>query len=1040
MRWIVGSSLRFRWLVVAAAAALLVFGGQQLRNEKVDVFPEFAPTKVTIETSCVGLSTSEVEELVTVPLEDALNGVPRVDVIRSQSVPQLSSITLLFKPGTEPLHARQLVAERLQTVAPTLPTWAAPPAVLPPLSATSRVMMIGLSSSTLSRLDLSMIAFSTIRARLLRVPGVANVSIWGQRLKQLQVQTDPQRMLAHGVSLNQVMEVTANALDAGTLKFAVGSAIGTVGFVETPAQRLSVRDVLPIVGPRNLAQVPVAARAGRTLRIGQLADVRYGSAPLVGDAVVNGGPGLLMVVEKYPGANTLQVTQGLDAAIAALRPGLPGVRIDSTIFRPATFIQTAMDNLSVAVVIGCILVALILAAFLFEWRAAAISLMSIPLSVGAAALVLDWREASVNTLVLAGFAVAVGVVVDDAIIDMENIVRRLRQRRAEGVRTPIGRVVLEASLEVRSAILYATLINVVAVVPVMVIGGLSGSFFRPLALSYALAVLASMAVALTVTPALALILLRRAPLKRREPPLVRLLKRAYSAVLSPVLRSPRIALAAALVVALLGLAVVPRLGQDLFPTFKERDFLMHWITSPSTSIREETRSVTAVSHELRRIPGIRTFGSHIGQAALGEEVAGPNFGENWVSVGPHADYHDTLASIRAVADGHPGIYHNVQTYLRERIDEVLAGSSEAIVVRIYGQDLEVLRGKADLLRSELAGVRGLVDLHTDVQAEVPQAVVRVKLPVARRYGLKPGDVRRAAGTLLGGEEVGDIFRAGKVYGVAVWSTPRTRGNVTDVRMLPIDTPAGGQVPLGVVADVRLGPTPNVIKRENASRYIDVNANVSGRDLGSVTGDVRSRMGALKFPLGYHASLMGEAAERQAAQKYLLVYAVAAALVIFLLLQVAFGSWRLACLLFLTLPMALVGGLLAAYSAVGVISLGALIGFYTVLGIAARNGIMMIAHFQHLERSEGEPFGPGLVLRGARERLAPILMTAFATGLALLPLVILGDRPGQEIEHPMAVVILGGLVTSTLINLFVVPTLYLRFGRSRSRAVASRTRA
>jgi Cu/Ag efflux pump CusA len=506
------------------------------------------------------------------------------------------------------------------------------------------------------------------------------------------------------------------------------------------------------------------------------------------------------------------------------------------------------------------------------------------------------------------------------------------------------------------------------------------------------------------------------------------LKRGYSAVLLRLVGIPRRVYLGVAVIALLGLLVLPRLGQDLFPTFKERDFLMHWIQVPSASIREETRSVTEVSHELAQVPGLRTFGAHIGQAALGEEIAGPNFGEMWVSIAPNANYTRTLADIHAIEQSHPGVYHDVQTYLRERIDEVLAGTSAAIVIRVSGPDLHVLRRTAGRMVSTLSSVGGLVDLHADIQADVPQAQVQVKLPVARRYGLKPGDVRRSAGALLGSEEIGDIFRGGKVYGVAVWSTPHTRRNYSDVRMLPIDTASGGQVPLGTVAAVNIHPEPNEIKRENASRYIDVAANVSGRDLGSVTEDVKQKLAQFKFPLGYHAQLKGEAAERQAAQHRLLLFALLAAVAIFMLLQTAFGSWRLATVLFATLPMALVGGLLAAYTAVGVISLGALIGFYTVLGIAARNGIMMIAHFQHLERHEGEPFGIDLVLRGAQERLAPILMTAAATALAVLPLVVGGDKPGQEIEHPMAVVILGGIFTSTVINLFVLPLLYLRFGR------------
>ncbi|MEA2296321.1 MAG: hypothetical protein QOE86_3960, partial [Solirubrobacteraceae bacterium] len=998
----------------------------------VDVFPEFAPTRVEIQTACLGLSATEVEELVTVPLEDALNGIPGVETIRSESVAQLSNVTLLFHRGTDVLEARQLVQEHLQTVAPTLPTWAAPPFLMPPVSATSRIMKIGLTSRTLSLQDLSLTAYWKIRARLLRVPGVANVAIWGERLKQMHVDVDPGRLRSTRVAVDDVMEATANALDAGLLQFSEGATVGTGGFIETANQRISTRNVQAIVTPEDLARVPLARRAGRQLLLGDVAKVTYGSQPLIGDAVVNDGPGLLLVVEKLQGANTLQVTRGVEHALDVLRPGLPGVEVDASIFRPASFIEQALHNLTLALIIGCALVVAVLVAFLFEWRAAFVSLVAIPLSLVAAGVVLTLRGANINTMVLAGLAVAVGVVVDDAIIDMENIVRRLRVRRAQGSAQPLASIILDASLEVRGAILYATLINVVAVLPVVVVGGLTGAFFRPLALSYALAVLASMAVALTVTPALSLILLSRGSLTGREPPLVHWLKRGYRPVLARVIKRPGTAYVTVIAVLLVGLVTLPRLGQELFPGFKERDFLMHWITPPGTSIPEERRIVTRASTELRRIPGVRDFGSHIGQAFLGEEIVGPNFGENWVSLDRKADYDTTLAAIRDVVAQHPGLYRNVQTYMRERIDEVLVGSSEPIVVRIYGDDLDVLRRTSARVRKAISGTEGLENVRSSLQADVPQIDVRVRLSVARRYGLKPGDVRRAAATLVASEEVGDLFVGGKAYDVHVWSTPATRNSLTAIRNLPIDTRGDRQVPLATLADVRVAPTPNVIQRENASRRIDVSADLRrGADLGSVTDDLRRRLANVALPLGYHAEVLGEAAERQSAQKRLLTYAVVAALAIFLLLQAAFRSWRLALLLFLTLPMALVGGVLAAYGGIGAISLGALIGFFTVLGIAARNGIMMITHFQHLERHEGEAFGPGLVLRGAGERLAPILMTASATGLALLPLALLGDRPGQEIEHPMAIVILGGLVSSTLLNLFVVPALYLRFGRSRA---------
>jgi CzcA family heavy metal efflux pump len=675
-------------------------------------------------------------------------------------------------------------------------------------------------------------------------------------------------------------------------------------------------------------------------------------------------------------------------------------------------------------------VILVLAFFLFEWRSALISLVAIPLSLVAAGFVLFVRGATINTMILAGLVIAVGVVVDDAIIDIENILRRLRQYRREGTDKSTAAIVLEASLEVRGPIIYATLIIVAAAVPVYFLEGLTGSFFRPLAFSYGLAVLASLVVALTVTPALALLLLRGAPLERRGSPLVAWLQRVYTGGLSRVIRRPRWAYATVALFIAAGIAVVPALGESLFPEFKERDFLMHWITFPGTSQPEEQRIVTQGSRELRQIPGIRNFGSHIGQALMGEEIVGVNFGENWISVDPKADYDKTLTALQDAVAGYPGVYTDVQTYLNERIKEVLTGTSEAIVVRIEGPDLEVLRKKAEEVEKVLHGIPGVVEAHADFVVDVPQMDVQVDLAKARHFGIKPGDVRRAASTLVAGEEVADIFRAGKAYDIQVWSTPQTRQSVTSVEDLLIDTPNGGHVRLGDVATVAVKPTPNVVERTNNSRRIDVGANVRGRDLGSVARQVDRSVKAIQFPRGYDAQVLGEYQERQAAQRRLLIFAVGAAIAILLLLQAAFGSFRLAALSLLTLPMALVGGVLAAYIGGGIISLGSLVGFFTVMGIAARNGILMINHFQHLERHEGETFGPELVLRGARERLSPILMTALATALAVVPLVVTGDIPGHEIEHPLAIVILGGLFTSTLLNLFVVPSLYLRFARRR----------
>jgi len=764
------------------------------------------------------------------------------------------------------------------------------------------------------------------------------------------------------------------------------------------------------------------------VRLADVANVEEGHQPLIGDAVINDGSGLMLIIQKFPNANTVEATRGVEETIDQMRPGLPGIQIDTTIFRPATFIETAIGNLTTALLLGVLLVILILAAFLFEWRTAFISLIAIPLSLMAAVLVLVLRDVTINVMILAGLVVAVGVVVDDAIIDVENIVRRLRQAREQGSDRSAFSIVLAASVEVRTAITYATLINVVAIVPVFFLEGLSGSFFKPLVFSYGLAVLVSMLVAMTVTPALCLILLSRGQ-RHQESPLLRVLKRGYGAVLSRVVRTPSPAIVTVAVVMLVGVVVAPTLGRSLLPEFKERDFLMHWLTKPGTSAMEEKRISIAACKDLREIPGVRNCGSHIGQAFLSDEIYGVDFGENWVSVSPEVNYDETLNAIQKTVDSYPGLYRDVQTYLRERVREVLTGTSEAIVVRIYGPNLGVLYAKADEVTGRIEGVDGLIDTHPDLAEDIPNTEVEVDLAAAQRYGVKPGDVRRQAAALVASEEVGDIFRGGRAYDVHVWSTPETRNSVSSLYQLPIDTPNGEQIRLEQVADIRTASTPNSIERVDQTRRIDVGANVEGEDLGSVVAEVEDRLAGVEFPREYSYEVLGESTELAAAQRNLLIYGIAAAIVILLLLQASFASVRLAFLLFITLPMALVGGVLAVWMGDGILSLGSLIGFLTVFGIAARNGILMISHFQHLEREEGEEFGPSLVLRGAKERLAPILMTALATGLALVPLAVAGDISGHEIQHPMAIVILGGLVTSTLLTLFVLPSLYLRFGKS-----------
>jgi CzcA family heavy metal efflux pump len=1037
MRWIIGWSMKFRLFVVALAVALMIVGISQLRDMPVDALPEFAPPYVEVQTEALGLSAPEVEELVTLNLEELLNGTPWLQTIRSTSVPGLSSITLIFQPGTDIIRARQLVSERL-SLAYALPNVAQAPIILPPLSATSRAMIVGLSSKQVSPIEMSVLARWNIRPALLSVPGVANVAIWGMRDRQLQVLVDPAKLRAQHVTLDQIVSTTGNALWVSPLSFLNASTPGSGGWIDSPQQRLEVRHVLPISSPKDLAQVNVE---GTKLRLGDVAAVVEDHQPLIGDDVLkNESPGLLLVIEKFPGANTQDVTQGVEAKLDELRPGLSGIQIDTHIFRPASFIEMAIGNLTWSLLIGFLLLVLVLLAFFYHWRVALISLVAIPLSLVAAGLVLYLRGSTMNTMVLTGLLIAVGIVVDDAIIDVENIVRRLRQHRREGSNRSTASIILEASIEMRSAMIFATLIILLALLPVFFLGGVSGAFFQPLAISYALALLASMVVALTLTPALCLLLLRNVPLERRESPLLRWLQRGYEAVLGRIIGVLRPAflafgVLATGVLALVGLAVLPSLGTPMLPSFKEPDVVIKWQAPPGTSYPEMARITTLASRELQSIPGVRNVAANVGRAVLGDQVVDVNSAQLVVSIDPAADYDTTVATIQKVADGYPGIRSDVQTYLKETTRQVLTGSSDDIVVRISGPDLGVLRSKAEEVRRAVSQINGAADVHTELQVEQPQVDIEVDLAKAQRYGLKPGDVRRAASTLLAGIDAGSLFEEQKVFQVVVWGTPQTRHSLSSIRDLLIDTPNGGQVRLGDVADVRILPTQNLIQHETVSRRIDVGLNVRGRDPDAVVSDIQKHLLAIKFPLEFHAAVLGEYQERQADQRSLLIFGIAAAIGIFLLLQAAFGSWRLATLAFFTLPSALVGGVLAAFATGGVISFASLIGLLTVFGIAVRNGITLIKHYQHLEREEGEPFGSELVLRGARERMAPILMTALAVGLALVPLAISGNIPGQEIARPMAIVILGGLVTSTVLNLFIVPFLYLRFG-ARSQADSS----
>jgi CzcA family heavy metal efflux pump len=1029
MRWIIGSSLKARGFMLFLAALVIALGIAQLRDVSEDVLPEFSPPTVEVQTEALGLSAMEVEELITVPLEqDLLNGVAFLHTIKSSSIPGLSSIEMVFEPGTDLLDARQVVEERL-TQAHALPQVSKPPQMLQPVSSTSRVMLVGLTSDELSLIDMSLLARWNIRPRLMGVPGVANVSVWGQRERQLQVLVDPARLRAHDVSLQQIIETSANAQFVSNLTFVEASTPGTGGIIETPNQRFGIQHGVPFASPADLAKVIVQDTGGTPLRLGDVTDIVVDHQPLIGDAVFSDGPGLLLVIERLPGANPVEVTRGVESALDDLRPGLSGITIDTSLLRPETYIESSSDNLTTALIIGALLLLIALGAFLFAWRTALIAVIAMATSLLAAVLVLTWTHTTFNSMIVAGLILALVVVIDDAVGDTENVARRMRGRRAEGVGGPglLALIVRDAFIEMRSAGLYAVLISLVVLVPVFFTRGAFGAFFPSIAVAYAVAVVSSMVVALVVTPALGLTLLATAPTDVRESPIVRWLRPRYQRGVSRVLASARPAFVLAGVILLIGLLAVPFLERSFTPEFKDTNLLVRLSGPPGTSLPEMDRITALMSDEIRTIPGVLDVGGHAGRALLSDQVVGTEASELWVTVDPEADYDATRASIDDAVHGYTGLNRDVVTYPSARIDRVLGGSNDPITVRIFGQDLGILRTKAEEVKQVLSGIDGIEDPQVASESEEPTLEIEVDLDAAERYEIVPGDVRRAAATLLSGIQVGSLFDDQKVFDVVVWGTAEVRHDLSSVQDLAIDTPSGRQVRLGDIADVRIGSSPTVIRHVDVSRSIDVTAAASGRDLGAITDDVQEGLRRVEFPMEYHAALVGDYAAGRAADREALGFAIAAALAVLLLVQASIGNWRLAALIFLMLPLSLAGGAVAVLIDGRAVSLGSVAGFFAIFGLAARQAVMQIRHAQHLERHEGQAFSGELVVRGAGERFTPVLTSVVTTALMFAPLAITGRIAGLEIVQPMAVVVLGGLVSTTLLTLFIVPALYQRFG-------------
>ena len=1032
LRTLVETSLKQRYVMVVASIILLIWGAYSATNAPLDVFPEFAPPIIDVQTEAPGMSSEAVENLVSIPIESACNGIPHMTTLRSKSVQGVSQVVLIFERGTDMVKVRQMVSERVALVATSLPAQVKTPTVLPPLSSTSRVLHIGLTPKKkqdqgegepeLNQTDVSVLMRFVIEPRLKAVPGVANISTYGQHDKVFQVLVKPEEMRAYEVTLEQVKKALKDSV-----------VHGSAGSLDTPNQRLAVQYSVKIKSAEDLGRIVVTHRNGAPIYLAQVADLKIGNNPSIGEGVIQDEAGLFVVVEKFPWANTLDVTREVEKAMEALKPSIPGVKVTARIFRPATFIEIALANLRFAMILGCILVSLILIAFLFEWRTAVISLTAIPLSIVSAVIILMQMNISINTMVLAGLAIAVGEVVDDAIIDVENIVRRLKENAGKPQPLPAFHVVLNASLEVRSAVVYASFIVMFVCLPIIFMTGVAGAFFRPLAMAYVLSVMASLVVALIVTPALCLILLPDAMAQRREAWLSRSIRSLYAAMLPSVLRRPGIvyvALAVSLLAAGFGYT---RLKEEFLPQFQETDFLMHWVAKPGTSLEVMTNDIKNVGREMLDETDVQEFGSHIARAEVGEEIYGANFSELWVSLRPDSkkDYATSRHEIERVMARHPGFEHDLLTYLQERMKEVLSGTGASVVLRIYGPELEGLRNRAAQVHDLVAQgqdkegkVEGVADLKIEAQVLVPQLQLHFNAYKMADYGLKAKEVADTFTTMLNGSVVAEVHQDQRKFDIVVRGHPNVTRHLPDLERLQIDLPGGkGTIPLMAVAEVRRVSAPNIIKHDKASRCIDVTCNVKNRDIGSVVHDIEERLKALPQREGYRVEILGEYQARTESQRQLFWYSMLALVGIAVLLYMDFQSLSLTLLILFTLPFALIGGVAAASATGGVLSLGSLVGFITVLGIAARNGIMLVSHYRHLQQEENMPMGPELLLRGATERVVPILMTALAAGLGLLPLALGGNKPGYEVEYPMAIVILGGLFTSTLLNLVVLPVLY-----------------
>ncbi len=1031
-------SLQNRLFVLVVAAVVLAWGGWSAARLPVDVFPDLNRPTVTLLTEAGGLSPEEVELLVTRPIETSMNGAPGVERVRSQSAVGLSVAWVEFDWDVDIYRARQQVAERTAQVAEQLPEGVVP--VMGPVSSImGEILLVGVVSpeGTVPGPELRTLADWTLRPRLLAIPGISSVIAIGGGVEQLHVEVHPDRLAQRGLTLEDVREAAAGAQ---------GSTTG--GFLDRQSQEYVVRNLARTSDPAAIGDTVVATRDGVPLTLADVADVRRGVGTMRGDAGVNGRPAVVLSVQKQPGTDTIALTGQVEGALDELRRALPpGVEL-VPLFRQADFIEASVANVEEALRDGAILVAVILVLFLLNVRTTAITLTAIPLSLVVAALALQAFGLTINTMTLGGLAVAIGELVDDAIVDVENVFRRLRENRASPSPRPAFRVILDASVEVRSSIVFSTILVILVFVPLFALSGIEGRLFAPLGIAYIASILASMVVSLTVTPVLASYLLPRAASTREHGDgwLVRTLKGLDRRVLAWALPRPRTVLAGTAAAVLLAAASVPFLGTSFLPPFNEGTATINLLATPGTSLEESDVLGTLAEKLLLEVPEVESTGRRTGRAEMDEHAEGVHYTEidvDFEAGGRPRD--DVLADIRARLARLPGVVVNIGQPISHRLDHLLSGVRAQIALKLFGPDLATLRAEAARVEERLATIPGLVDLQVERQVLVPQVQVRVDRDAAKRFGVPPGHLAEDLETALGGVRVGQVLEGLRSLDLVVRYAPAWREDVDRIGVAPVVlTPEPGEggrvVTLGQLAEVSTGTGPNQVIHEDGQRRIAISANTAGRDVGSVVADIRAALDGMTLPAGYYVTIGGQFESQQSASRTIGLLSLLSLAGMYAVLFAHFRSHALTLQVLLNIPLALIGSVAAIWISGQPLSVATLVGFVTLCGIASRNTILMISHYIHLVRHEGETFGPEMVVRGSLERLVPVAMTALCAGIALLPLAFAAGTPGKEILTPVAQVILGGLLSSTLLDMVVTPTVFLRYGRDALQALVASSSA